>query len=212
METTEINLDQYWQTIYAIAEELSNSETDPNELGKAIAYLRAYGEREKAGTLFFKYLETLVRNGKTVGHSGKTFEYYKSLETACKQHLQPYQNDVVVMQHILGWTIRLLRYYKSGGSTDFFQKSQESQQSQRQAEVAQVVQSHSFAVDDVLPATITAIKGNQVTYQILDAIKLTSKEPKKASSLSEGQEVQVIITALKEDGSIKNVKYCTGSH
>lgn len=212
METPAANLDEYWQTIYAMVEQLSQTETDPNELGKAMAYLRAYGNRDKAGTLFFDYLKTLVRNGKMVGHSGKTPQYYRSLEDACKQHLQPYQNDVVVMQHILGWTIRLLRYYKSGGSTDFFQKSQESQESLRQAEIAEVVQSHSFAVDDVLPATITAIKGNQVTYQILDAIKLTSKEPKKASSLSEGQEVQVIITALKEDGSIKNVKYCTGSH
>jgi ABC-type uncharacterized transport system ATPase subunit len=57
-----------------------------------------------------------------------------------------------------------------------------------------------------LEATVTAVKGNKVTYEILGTIKLTEKEPKKAKSLSEGQKVKVEILDLKEDGSIKKVK------
>jgi hypothetical protein len=41
----------------------------------------------------------------------------------------------------------------------------------------------------------------------LGTIKLTEKEPKKATSLKEGQVVKVKITALKDDGSIKSVKF-----
>ncbi len=79
-------------------------------------------------------------------------------------------------------------------------------ESARQAEIAEVVASQAFKIGQILEATVTNIKGNKVTYEILGTIKLTEKEPKKASSLSEGQNVQVEIVDLKEDGSIKKVK------
>jgi ABC-type uncharacterized transport system ATPase subunit len=64
-------------------------------------------------------------------------------------------------------------------------------------------------VGQILDATVTGVKGNKVTYEILETIKLTEKEPKKAKLLSEGQMVKVEIVSLKEDGSLKKVK-CVG--
>lgn len=78
--------------------------------------------------------------------------------------------------------------------------------SERQVEISQAVQELKFAIEQVLEATVISIKGNKVTYQILQVLKLTEKEPKKAASLKEEQVVRVKITALKEDGSIKSVK------
>ncbi|MHC5829755.1 MAG: hypothetical protein ACYT04_80995, partial [Nostoc sp.] len=78
--------------------------------------------------------------------------------------------------------------------------------SQRQAEIAEVLQSHKFEIDQILDANVLGVKGNKVTYEILGAMKMTEKEPKKASVLQEGQVTQVKIVALKEDGSIKSVK------
>ncbi|KYC37373.1 hypothetical protein WA1_48090 [Scytonema hofmannii PCC 7110] len=97
MLTTETLTEDQWKTVYAMAQMLSNEQTDVNEVGKIIAYLRAYGHVENAGKNFFQYLSILVRNGRTVGHSGKTPEYYQSIEKACKQDLLKYQNDIPAM-------------------------------------------------------------------------------------------------------------------
>jgi len=74
-------------------------------------------------------------------------------------------------------------------------------------EIAATTSTHNFAIGQILEAKVTAIKGNKVTYEILGTIKLTEKEPKKAQTLSEGQTVKVEILDLKEDGSIKKLKW-----
>lgn len=79
--------------------------------------------------------------------------------------------------------------------------------SERQVEVTTVVQSQKFTVEQILEATVTSINGNKVTYQMLEVLKLTEKEPKKAAFLQVGQVVRVKITVLKEDGNVKSVKY-----
>ena len=78
--------------------------------------------------------------------------------------------------------------------------------SERQLEITKAFQSKSFSIEQILDATVISIKGKNVTYQILEVVKLTEKEPKKSASLKEGQAVRVKITALRQDGSIKSVK------
>jgi uncharacterized membrane protein len=63
-------------------------------------------------------------------------------------------------------------------------------------------------VGQIVEAKVTAVKGNKVTYEILGTIRLTEKEPKKAQSFSEDQVVKVEVLDLKEDGSLRKVKYC----
>jgi hypothetical protein len=196
-----------WDIAHAIAQTLVKEDTYVNELGKAIAYLRAYCDRPDAGTIFFDYLKTLAKNGRKIGHSKKTSGYYESLETACSQYLKAYRDDAAVMLQILGWASRLMRYYENAGPIG--EITAPVVESARQAEIAEVISTHDFAVGQILEATVTAVKGNKVTYEILGTIKLTVREPKKADSLSKEQVVKVEILDLKEDGSIKKVK-CTG--
>jgi antitoxin YefM len=66
--------------------------------------------------------------------------------------------------------------------------------------------SHDFAVGEILNAKVIGIKGNKVTYEILENVKLTKNEPKKARYLSEGQTVKVKIVNIGEDGTINKVK------
>ncbi|NES19753.1 MAG: hypothetical protein F6K41_12700 [Symploca sp. SIO3E6] len=202
--TTESLTDVQSEIAHAIAQTLVQADTDANELGKAIAYLRTYINREQAGARFFDYLKTLAKNGRHIGHSKRTTGYYYNIEHACSQYLKAYQDDVAVMLQILGWTSRLMRYYQNSDSIG--EITAPVVESARQAEIAEVISAHNFAVAQVLSATVTAIKGNKVTYEMLGTIKLTQKEPKKAKSLSEGQVVEVEIVDLKEDGSIKKVK------
>jgi len=193
-----------WQMAHAIAQTLVKDNTDVNELGKVIAYLRSHDNRENAGAKFFDYLKTLAKNGRQIGHSKRTSDYYENIESACSQYLKAYQDDAATILHILGWASRLMRYYKNAGSIE--EITAPVVESARQAEIAEVISTQEFAVGQVLEATVTAVKGNKVTYEILETIKLTEKEPKKAQLLSEEQKVKVEIVALKEDGSIKKVK------
>ncbi|MUH01330.1 TIGR03986 family CRISPR-associated RAMP protein [Scytonema sp. UIC 10036] len=67
--------------------------------------------------------------------------------------------------------------------------------------------SQQFKVGQILDATVSNIKGVKVTYQLPDGTKKTTKEDKIAKILEAGQNIKVKVTAVKDDGSIKNVKY-----
>ncbi|MEH2381087.1 MAG: hypothetical protein V7K27_19740 [Nostoc sp.] len=209
MLTTESLTEAESQLAHNLAITLVKEETDVNEVGKVIAYLRSIVEQPDAGRRFFSYLKTLVTNGRQIGHSGRTTGYYRSIERACNQYLQSQQANAQTMLKILGWAMRLMRYYKVSpiDEMSISESPQVEQVSERQAEIAVVFHSQKFEINQVLDATVLSVKGNRVTYEMLGTIKLTEKEPKKAASLKEGQVVKVKITALKDDGSIKSVKF-----
>jgi hypothetical protein len=200
--------DAEWDIAHAIAQTLVKEDTDVNELGKVVAYLRAIVKEPNATSRFFKYLKTLVSNGRVIGHSGKTPNYYRSIEKACSDSLKGV-GDAYTILKILGWVSRLMRYYKDAGVPigEVPTPTASPVESSRQVEIAKIVQSQNFQIDQILEAKVIKINGNKVTYEILGTIKLTEKEPKKASVLQEEQTVKVKIVSLKEDGSIKSVKY-----
>ena len=198
--------DAQWQVADAIARQLVIDGTDLNELRKAIAYLRENVSREAAGKKFFDYLKTLVRHGNSIGHSKRTVEYYRNLDAICSQYLTSYQDDAPKMLFLLGWAARLMQYYDKGVPTS--EVDVPEIKSEREAELQAVIAANQFEIGQTLEATITAIKGNKVTYEMLGTIKLTQKEPKltKAGALAEGQTVGVEVVTMKDDGSIKKVK------
>ncbi|MCF2151054.1 hypothetical protein IQ276_032445 [Desmonostoc muscorum LEGE 12446] len=209
MLTTESLTEAESQLAHNLAITLVKEDTDVNEVGKVIAYLRSIVEQPDAGRRFFTYLKTLVTNGRQIGHSGRTTDYYRNIERACNQYLQNQQANAQTMLKILGWAVRLMRYYKVSPIEEISisQSTEFEQISERQVEIAIVFQSQKFEIDQVLDATVLGVKGNKVTYEMLGAIKLTEKEPRKAASLKEGQVVKVKISALKDDGSIKSVRF-----
>lgn len=201
--------ERQWQLAHAIAQKLVLDDADANELKKVMSYLRTLGERDDAGDRFFKYLETLATQGDRIGHSKKTRCYYSSMDRICRQYLQGDRGDSQALQMILGWAFRLMRYYRV--SPDVLSEMVATTevmevQSERQAEIAEVIAEQDLSLGTQLEATIEAIKGNKVTYEMLGTIRLTQKEPKTAKLLAMGQTVQVEITALKEDGGIKKIQ------
>ncbi|GBO53393.1 hypothetical protein APA_1300 [Pseudanabaena sp. lw0831] len=204
-----------WQAAHAIAIELVKSETDVNELGKAIAYLRAAVSKSDAGSKFFKYIKTLVSNGKQIGHSGKTLDYYRSIENACDRFLRDYQADGLAMLQVLGWTSRLMRYYKTApiGELEAFSEKRSAGQdliTQKQAEIKASAKSQNFAIGQIVEAKIVnkKEKGKEITYEIIGTIiKLSNKEPKIFDDLSVGQTVMVSIVEMKDENTPKKLKY-----
>ncbi|WP_218082208.1 hypothetical protein [Anthocerotibacter panamensis] len=172
MQTTETLTEHQWQTVHAIAQTLVKAEVDDNELRKAMVYLRACAGEEGAGIKFFRYLETLVALGKKIGHSQSTIMYYTNIEDACTRFLTPYQNDVPGMLSILGWTFRLIKYYQEAGPLgEVAPPPPLTVPSARQAEVAAAQKSQKLEEGQLLEATVTKIKGSEVTYEMLGAAK-----------------------------------------
>lgn len=201
--TTDLTSTQ-WQVADAIARQLVLDQTDLNEFRKTISYLRAYRDRPDAGKKYFDYLNALARNGNTIGHSKKTQGYLESITASCQKYLDTYKDDAVIMLQVLGWAARLMQYYKQAGPIG--EIPEPTIQSEREAEIQAAVASQEFHEGQTLEAVVTGIKGNKVTYEMLGTVRLTAREPKHAKDLSEGQIVTVEITALKPDGSPKNVK------
>ena len=209
--------EQQWNTAHILAQRLVTEITDVNEVGKVISYLRnaVNQQQDDAGTRFFKYLQTLTRNGRQIGHSGRTSDYYRNIDKACRENLTAYEKDASTMLEILGWTSRLMRYYKEGGvigeitNSDAVSNKTSSNipaPNKRQQEVANIAQSLNFQVGKIVEATVINIKGKEVSYQLSGDIKLTVKEPKKFGDLSVKQITRVEILELRENGIPKKVK------
>jgi len=200
--------DKQWEIAHAIAQTLVQEHTDANEVSKAVAYLRTVIDKNDATSRFLTYLKTLVRDGKMIGHSKKTSGYYTNIETICSQYFKSNSDASTILQ-ILGWVSRLMKYYNNSGVPigEITVPTAVVVESARQAEIAKVTESKEFKEGDTIDAKVTKINGNKVSYEILGIIKLTQKEPKKASLLQEGQTVKVEVVSLKDDGSIKSVKF-----
>ncbi len=80
--------------------------------------------------------------------------------------------------------------------------------SYRQNEITKSKPSQEFQIGQILDAEVIKIIGIKVTYKMLVDIRRTTDEHKKAKYLQEGQMVKVKITALRDNGEIKNVKLC----
>ena len=199
--------DKQWEIAHAIAQTLVQENTDANEVSKIVAYLRTVIDKNDATSRFLTYLKTLVRDGKMIGHSKKTSDYYTNIETICSQYFKSNSDASTILQ-ILGWVSRLMKYYNNSGVPmgEITVPTAVVVESARQAEIAKVTESQEFKEGDIIDAKVTKINGNRVSYEILGIIKLTEREPKKASVLQEGQTVKVKIVSLKDDGSIKSIK------
>ncbi|MGH1394841.1 MAG: hypothetical protein ACRAVC_12560 [Trichormus sp.] len=205
---SEIITERQWEIAHAIALTLVKDNTDVNEVGKAVAYLRGYVHQADATSRFFNYLKTLVKYGKQIAHSKSTPDYYISIDKACSNYLKNISDAHTILQ-ILGWVSRLMRYYKDAGVPigEIPTPTAPPPESARQAEIARASSSHKFTVGQVIEAIIAVKKNIDVTYEIvLTKQRLSKKEHKNAQDLTEGQKVKVEILELKEDGSIKKIK------
>ncbi|MEA5506221.1 hypothetical protein VB735_24520 [Halotia wernerae UHCC 0503] len=119
--------DEHLQIAHKIAHFLANEQQriEPGkegistELSKLVNYLDSkikqnlhLDKSERKPSKIFTYIERLAEYGKTIGHSNKTTIYYKSINEVCNQYLRFYEKKPLLMIQILGWSQRLMRYYK----------------------------------------------------------------------------------------------------
>jgi phosphosulfolactate phosphohydrolase-like enzyme len=99
--------DEDWKTANAIARDLVDAECDPNEVHKAFVYLRTH----KDGQKFLRLVDAMARHGRFLMRSGRTRDYYRAMHEVFGSQLAPYKKDAVAMAEVLGWSIRLMRFY-----------------------------------------------------------------------------------------------------
>ncbi len=198
---TEAMTDEEWAIAHAIAHTLSkeqikiepSSDGIVNELKKLIAYLHILNNQNDIGSKISNYLKILVAQSQSIGHSNKTPDYYLSIEKAFRKYLLHYSTDVHSILKILGWSSRLIRYYKV----------------EPIAELPIILpKRHQFQIGDILEAKVIKknTKGSKVTYEI-QGDAYPEKEAKNFSIIPEYGEVNVQIVSLNSDGSINHVKF-----
>jgi hypothetical protein len=104
---------QKWGVADQIARELASRDCDPNEVAKAFVHLRTHGKDTRR---FFDFLKTLSERGQFLVRSRRTLDYYRDLQEVCNMHLAQYRSDPDGMAQVLGWAVRLMRYYVVQGS------------------------------------------------------------------------------------------------
>jgi CspA family cold shock protein len=116
----------------AVARVLVQRSVDPNEVASALATLR----EQDNGRQFFRFLDMVVQEGQAVVRSGRTMDYYSHIRDVCREHLTPFQDEPRKMAYILGWAVRLMRYYRAEvQSTKDVAPSRRQAQSKRPATV-----------------------------------------------------------------------------
>ncbi|MGC9504920.1 hypothetical protein [Baaleninema sp.] len=207
--------ERQWHLAHLVAQQLVRRDTDPNELGKVMAYLRAIADRPDAGERFFKYLKTLSSQGDKIAHSQQTQEYFASMNEVCQEYLQGEVSKPEVLMQIIGWSFRLMRYYKEGvppgeRNQKFgeFKEQLQNHESQYKKSLKKLSQKQSFHVGQILEAEVIKKKqkGSEVTYNYL-GVSFAEKEAKKFNLIPENKVVKVEIKSLKEDGTINHIKF-----
>ena len=180
------------------------------ELKKTITYLYANQDQPSAGAKFFTYLNTLVRHGNQVGHSGKTVDYYRCIEKACKQHLQGEQANPRTMLLILGWAARLVRYHKDAISIG--EAPPQAEAAPAKPQIRQAKSNYKYKEDQVVDAKILDLTTKDVdskktkttiTYEV-NGEKLGKPEEiynihKKGIFLKVGDVVKLKIIKVEDD-------------
>ena len=109
MQTLQMNEDR-WIIAHDLAFELIDNETDTNEFGKVTAFMRRYQKADDAIDKFMLLLQRLANSNNAPIRSNSTPEYYENIQKSCEKHLKDI-SDADELMLILGWCMRLMRYY-----------------------------------------------------------------------------------------------------
>ncbi len=90
-------------------------DTDHNEVAKVATYLHRHLRADD----FFQFLEILAADSDCLERSNRTARHYQDIHDVCNQHLTAYWHGSLErtreMSQILGWAVRLMRYYRGVG-------------------------------------------------------------------------------------------------
>ena len=161
-----------WSIAHDIAFDLVDWGTDPNELGKVVAFLRRYQDGNEAKDRLMLLLQRLANSRNALIRSRQTQRFYQNIQEACQEHLRDI-NDTTELLRVLGWSLRLMRYYRvePERATEAQRRPQESKQApkSRPPQTSQLQKSPEkpkFKTGDRVNATVLKREAINVTVRL----------------------------------------------
>jgi hypothetical protein len=194
-----------WELAETVALDLVSRGTDVNEVQKVATGLRVFAERhpEQAGERMFTFIETMLRDGHHFVRSNQTLGYYRKLQEVSRLHLSAFRKSTPEagreLAEILGWTVRLMRYYKTDDAREEMLRKQRQRENQPQLAGTSSgtstgrSQAHSAEPRFEPPAKLRLIKPKVVikteTIRELVTLAVSAKAGKARVRTRQGEEI-----------------------
>ena len=210
MQTLQMN-EKRWSIASDLASDLIDHDADLNEFGKVTAFMRRYQKADNAKDQFMLLLQRLANSNNAPIRSKSTPKYYQDIKQSCEKHLKDI-SDTGELMLILGWCMRLMRYYKvePKRAAEAQRRPQEPRQtpeprSAQRQQLPKAPEKPKVKVGQKVNATILKKEGSQVTVQLQtdENEELVFERPYYPGLV--GAKVKLRVTGIDAIGKINKV-------
>lgn len=200
-----------WSIAHDIAFDLVDWGTDPNEFGKVVAFMRRYRDESGAKDRLMSLIQRLANTRNALVRSRQTQRFYGNIQEACETHLHDVSDTNEILT-ILGWSLRLMRYYRVEPERAAEEQRRPQAPSQtpepRPTQTPQLPkepEKPKVKVGDRVNATILKKDGFEVTVQLQtdENEKLVFERPYYPGKV--GAQVRLRVQGVNESGQITKV-------
>ena len=200
-----------WEIAHDIAFDLVDWGTDPNELGKVVAFVRRYQGESDVKNRLMTLVQRLANTRNALIRSHQTQRFYRNIQEACEKHLHNISDTGEILT-ILGWSLRLMRYYRvePKRASEEQRTPQGSHQTQEQRPVKPLLlkkepEKPKVKIGTKVNATILKKEGSKVTVQLQTDKneELVFERPYYPGLV--GAKVKLRVLGINEDGHVTNV-------
>ena len=200
-----------WIIAHDIAFDLVDWGTDPNELGKVIAFLRRYKGESDAKNRLMSLIQRLANTRNALIRSRQTQRFYRNIQEAYETHLHDVSDTGEILT-ILGWSLRLMRYYRvePERAVEEERRPQAPQQTPEKPPVQTPQQRKEpekpkVKVGDRVNATILKKDGFKVTVQLQtdESEEIVFERPYYPSKV--GAQIKLRVQGVNESGHVTKV-------
>ena len=202
---------KHWSIAHDIAFDLVDWGTDPNELGKVVAFVRRYQNDSEAKNRLLSLVQRLANTRNALIRSRQTQRFYRNIQEACEKHLYDI-NDTGDILTILGWSLRLMRYYRvePERAVEEQRRPQEPKQAPKlrppqTPQPSKAPEKPKVKVGDRINATILKKDGFKVTVRLQtdNNEELVFERPYYPGNV--GKQVKLRVQGVNENGQVTKV-------
>lgn len=165
--------EKQWTIAHDIALDLVDRGTDPNELGKVIAFVRQNKAESDIKNRLTSLVQRLSSSRNALIRSRQTQRFYRNIQETFKEHLNDIE-DTTELLLILGWSLRLMRYYRVEPKRAVEEQRPQRQKQQQPEQKPKIIPLPlpeekvipKIKTGDRVPATILKKDGFKVTVQL----------------------------------------------
>ena len=200
-----------WSIAHDIAFDLVDWGTDPNELGKVVAFMRRYKGEGDAKNRLISLIQRLANTRNALIRSRRTQQFYRNIQEACETHLHDVSDTGEILT-ILGWSLRLMRYYnvEPKRATEEQRLPQEPRQTPKQRptqtpQLPKEPEKPKVKVGDRVNAIILKKDGSEVTVQLQtdENEELVFDRPYYPGKV--GAQIKLRVQGVNESGQVTKV-------